>query len=253
MSQSLYNGVRHVISVSAVLAGVASRQARPHTGPVQIHYAGAALSAAPSTQLIIGRESACDIVLDDPDRNISRRAAVLAFDTDTWTVQNTGRRTFHLVEPSGEIEVGPTTTNSTRRIVHQHCWLRFPSTKDHAVVLVIPDHELPSPTFEAAPSANEHTIEETTPTFTENELRSLRAIYEGYLRLPPHYTRRPNSFRAVAVRLGVEQGKVKADHRRAIEKVIAAGGPTNAHTNRDGLVAWLLSRRVLEFDYTNDS
>lgn len=214
---------------------------------MQLHYGDTTITLDPTRQAVLGRSTQCDVVVDEHDTLISRQAGIIAFEHDSWTVQNTGRRTFMLVEPSGELELSPS-TSSKRRIVHHHTWLRFPGAKDYAVVLTIPSGELPTSEEPLRLTDISETVDEGQVVFTANERRSLEAIYQGYLQLPPHYTRRPHSFRSVSVRLGVEEGKVKADHRRAVERVIAAGGPSDAHSNRDALVAWLLSRGLLRFE-----
>ncbi len=212
-----------------------------------VRHGDVTLHVSARAQITFGRSEQCDITIDPSDLHISRTAGVVLFEGDSWVVENAGRRTFFLVEPGGEIEVSPTSAAFRRRILHQHCWLRVPgSTDDHAIVLTVSEDEMPSFRGPSLMRPGEATTAGEQPVkLTDNERRSTLAIYEGYLRLPPHHTRRPNSFRAVGARLGVEEGKVKADHRRVADKVITAGGPTDAHSNRDALIAWLLTRQII--------
>ena len=69
---------------------------------------------------------------------------------------------------------------------------------------------------------------------------------EKRAREPPAYDPQPRSWRAAAARLRVEEGKVRADHRRVAQKVAAAGGPDGGGSRyRDALIGWLLARGVV--------
>lgn len=209
------------------------------------------------SSVTIGRSDATDIPVGPEDLGISREAAVIRFVGDSWVVENVGRRAFFLVEPNGEVEVSPTSEGFRRRIIHEHVWLRFAGAEaDYGVVLAVPEAELPprarAAIVDGAETGSEpierSTVMERRVELTSTERQSILAIYDGYLQLPPKYRRQPNSFRAAAAKLSVAEGKVKADHRRVVEKVARAGGPANGLVDRDGLVGWLLTRNVISYD-----
>ena len=186
--------------------------------------------------------------LDPRDAAISRRAGRLRFRSLHWEVENTGSRSFYLVEPGGEVElVAAGSGRSSALLAYAYTWLRLPGEHvDHAVELQLEADELPSSGPPVGVSGDVSTAVEGPVTLTENELRSVVAVYESYLQLPPRYRREPRSFRAAAARLRVEEGKVKADLRRVQQKVADAGGPRAGGVRyRDVLVSWLMARQVV--------
>lgn len=200
------------------------------------------------TEVTFGRGDDVDVRVAGPDdTTVSRRAGSLAFDRFAWRVANVGRRPFFVVEAGDEIELRPGAHDqSVHQILHDETWIRIPAVPgDRALLLSIPDDERPVPSSLGKPSEG-GTLVEDDIHLTENERRSVAAVYEGYLSLPPRYRREPNSYRAAARRIGAEEGKVKADLRRVQEKVSRAGGPDGGGSRaRDALVAWLASRRVV--------
>lgn len=193
-------------------------------------------------------DASIPVGVDPVDTRVSRRAGEIRFDGGTWIVVNTGRRPMFLVEPAGETELAPAGAGrSDIPVVYDGCWLRIPGTDvDHAVEVGVPADERPAFDTIAASVSSLATEVENRISLTTNELRSVLAIYESYLALPPHYRREPRSFRAAGHRLRVEEGKVKADLRRVQDKVARAGGPAEGgHRYRDTLISWLLSREVV--------
>lgn len=204
---------------------------------------------SPGERLSFGRGEDVDLaVAPTDDAMVSRDAGLIAWDRFAWHVTNTGRRTFFVVEAGQEVELLPGHTDrSSHGIFHDETWLRVPTAAgDVAVILEIPDHERPEAAAVAASSAPDGTLIERDVTLTDNELRSVVAVYESFLALPPRYRREPNSYRAAANRIRAEEGKVKADLRRVQEKVARAGGPAEGGSRaRDALIAWLASRDVV--------
>lgn len=203
-----------------------------------------------------GRGEGSDLLIgaDPVDRSISRQSGMIAWEHDRWAIHNTGSRAFFLVEPGGEAEMVPD-TDLSRPVIWNHTWIRVPGIEgDHALVLVVADDELPraergGDTGSSGARAGDPTFTEGTVTLTPNELRSVVAVYEGYLLLPPAYDPQPRSWRSAAARLRVEEGKVRADHRRVAQKVAAAGGPDGGGSRyRDALIGWLLARGVVVRD-----
>jgi len=179
---------------------------------------------------------------------VSRRAGRIAFGRYAWELTNIGRRSFYLVDAGTEVELQPAGQGrESLPVLHDDAWIRVPCEgADIAVVLEIPTTERPDLRADLAGSESATTDLESPMTLTDNELLSVLAIYENYLQLPPAYRREPNSFRAAAHRLRVEEGKVKADLRRAQEKVARAGGPGGGGSRyRDALIEWLMSRGVV--------
>ncbi len=205
-----------------------------------------------STTVTFGRGDDVDIrVAAADDVSVSRRAGRLEFDRFAWRLTNVGRRSFSVVEAGEEIELRPDAHDrSAHQILHDETWIRIGVAHgDAALVLSIPDSERPAPSALHGLDAGGGTLVEQDVHLTDNERRSVVAVYEGYLALPPHYRREPNSYRAAARRLGAEEGKVKADLRRVQEKVGKAGGPAEGGSRaRDALIAWLASRRVVTRD-----
>lgn len=188
--------------------------------------------------------------LEPRDATISREAGELRRTDEQWQVINTGSRSFFLVEPGGEVEIAaPGSGRSAALIAHDYVWLRLPGEAgDHAVEVELALDELPDhqPTT-SAEGADEATNVEAPIQLTDNEQRSVVAVYESYLQLPPRYRREPRSLRAAAARLGVEEGKVKADLRRVQDKVATAGGPAPGGVrHRDVLISWLMARGVID-------
>ncbi len=174
----------------------------------------------------------------------------LSFDEFAWRITNTGRRSFFVVEAGREIELLPDALDrSTHLVFHADTWIRIPAAAgDVAIVLDIPLDERPDPASLQVDigSGDATTLVEDEVHLTENERRSVIAVYEGYLALPPRYRREPASYRAAARRIGAEEGKVKADLRRVREKVARAGGPDDGGSRaRDALVEWLVSRGIV--------
>jgi len=209
------------------------------------------LPLTPGQSASFGRrhEHQLPIGVDPVDPWVSRDAGRLHSE-GRWFVENTGSRAFFLVEPGGEVEVFPPGRGrSVVSIDHGDSWIRVPgTTSDHAIVLDVPPEERPlvvlPPPDEASASAG--TMVEGAVSLTANELRSVVAVYEQFLLLPPHYRREPKSFRAAAHRIGVEEGKVKADLRRVQQKVQGAGGPADGGPRyRDALISWLMARTVV--------
>lgn len=209
---------------------------------------GVDVSVIPGETLSFGRALANRLVVGDGDRALSRQAGRFQFQESCWQVINTGRQPFYLVAPDGDVEVAPSGQAYWQLLRAPFSWIRLPGTGcDYSLVVIVPDSELPHGQAAALRSTGEVTIGGAPITLTSNEQRSVEAIYRGFLSLPPLYRREPRSFRAVAVALGVTEAKVKADHRRVVEKVKAAGGPPDGQTNREGLICWLLTRGVIEF------
>ena len=206
------------------------------------------VDAGPSRTLWFGRDEAADLQVTTPDDvGVSRRAGEIRFDEFAWRVTNTGRRSFFLVEAGREVELLPDALDrSTHLVFHADTWIRVPAaTGDVALVLDVPEDERPqAASLHVDAGAGEaSTVVEDDVHLTDNERRSVLAVYEGYLALPPRYRREPASYRAAARRLGVEEGKVKADLRRVQEKVARAGGPADGGSRaRDTLIEWLASR-----------
>lgn len=204
------------------------------------------ISATLNDEVVLGRSMEADFQIAADDSSVSRRAAMLRFEGDSWVLRNTGRRSIYLVEPTGEVELPPTEHGFERRIVHPDCWIRFPGQpQDHVVVLIVDEFELPAREVLEHTDSLAPTTEERPVVLTENERRSIVAVYAAFLKLPPEYARAPVSFRAAAVQLNAAEGKVKADHRRVVDKVLAAGGPDSVSSNRERLITWLLTRRVI--------
>lgn len=208
---------------------------------------------APGELLVFGRGVDVDIaVTTADDAGVSRRAGELSWDRYAWRVRNIGRRAFFVVEAGYEIELLPEAhERSAHQLLHDDAWIRVPiEDGDVAVVLQIPESERPEPASLLATDTPEGTIIETGVTLTDNELRSVVAVYEGFLALPPFYRREPNSYRAAAHRIGAEEGKVKADLRRVQDKVARAGGPTEGGSRvRDTLIGYLASRGVVRREH----
>lgn len=202
-------------------------------------------------ELVFGRGDESDLVLAvaDGDRSISRKAGRFRFDRYAWHIENIGRRSFFVVQLGTERELVPDHPSASSTVlVTADPWIRVPSDSgDLAVVLEIEESECPPPDALAVSDGTLRTTPEHQVKLTDNELRSVVALYERYLELPPRYRREPNSFRAAARRLQVEEGKVKADLRRVQAKVARAGGPTAGGSRyRDALIQWLVSRRVVD-------
>lgn len=206
-------------------------------------------TVSPGESLSFGRGEQVDLsIVPADDATVSRRAGQLTWDAFAWRVRNTGRRPFFVVEAGRELELAPGNNDrSSHRIFHDETWLRVPTeTGDVAVILDIPDEERPDSAAIIASDTAGGTVIERAVTLTDNELRSVVAVYENFLTLPPLYRREPNSYRAAAHRIGAEEGKVKADLRRVQEKVARAGGPAEGGSRaRDALIAWLASRGVV--------
>ncbi len=206
----------------------------------------AELMATLADEVVIGRSMEADFQIAADDSSVSRLAALLRFEGDSWVLRNTGRRSIYLVEPTGEVELPPTEHGFERRIVHPDCWIRFPGqAEDHMVVLIADEFELPARETLDRDDSLAPTTEEQPVVLTDNERRSIVAIYASFLRLPPEYSRTPASFRAAAVVLEAAEGKVKSDHRRVVDKVLAAGGPPSVSFDRERLITWLLTRRII--------
>lgn len=210
----------------------------------------ASVTLTTAERAAFGRSATADLAVgaEPLDKRVSRHAGEVYFEAGAWTVANTGRRAFYLVEPSGETELSPAGAGrSAVSLIYDGCWLRIPgSAGDHAVELDVPSGERPPFDGVSGSSSSLATIVEASVTLTENELRSVLAVYESYLALPPHYQREPRSFRAAGHRLRVEEGKVKADLRRVQAKVTRAGGPAEGGRRyRDTLISWLMSREVV--------
>jgi hypothetical protein len=218
---------------------------------VQVRLHDSVVAAGPSDTPWFGRDETADLRVTTPDDvSVSRRAGELRYDDFAWRVTNTGRRSFFVVEAGREIELLPDALDrSTHLVFHADTWLRIPAAAgDVALVLDVPEEERPDPTslLVDARSDAASTLVEDDVHLTDNERRSVLAVYEGYLALPPRYRREPASYRAAAKRIGVEEGKVKADLRRVQEKVARAGGPADGGSRaRDALVEWLISRRLV--------
>ena len=213
---------------------------------------GMELLVGPGDTVTFGRRSThpVPVGVTPPDQLVSRDAGSIKFQGGGWRLSNTGSRSFFLVEPGEEIELPPPARGHRELLVDvADSWIRVTGTdRDHAIELLIPDDELPIRITPVAITLDmERTIVEGDgTTLTDNELRSVIAIYEHYLLLPPHYRREPRSFRAAGKRIGAEEGKVKADLRRVQQKVAAAGGPAEGGARyRDALISWLLSRGVV--------
>lgn len=200
-----------------------------------------------TAEVTFGRSPDADLqVTASDDTTVSALAGTLLFDRFAWRVVNTGRRPFFVVEAGEEFELRPASHDqSAHQVLHDETWIRVPAAHgDVAIVLSVPEGERPSPS--AIAHAGGGTLVEQDVHLTENERRSVAAVYEGYLSLPPAYRREPNSYRAAARRIGAEEGKVKADLRRVQDKVARAGGPDEGGSRaRDALIAWLASRRVI--------
>jgi hypothetical protein len=208
------------------------------------------VTVAPGARATFGRSTETDLPVgaDPVDHRVSRRAGEVRFDGGTWIVVNTGRRSLFLVEPAGETELSPGGAGRSEvPVVYDGCWVRVPGHGvDHAVELDIPATERPAFDLVSGSSSALATAVEATVTLTTNELRSVLAVYESYLALPPHYWREPRSFRAAGHRLRVAEGKVKADLRRVQAKVARARGPAEGGGRyRDALISWLMSREVV--------
>lgn len=194
-------------------------------------------------------EHAIGVGLEPRDTAISRRAGYLRFRSSSWHIENTGSRSFYLVEPAGEVELAAAGRGrSAAMLAHPYSWLRLPGEQgDHALEFELDPKELPAAPPSERDGLTESTAVEDPVMLTDNELRSVVAIYESYLHLPPRYRREPRSFRAAAARLRVEEGKVKADLRRVQQKVAEAGGPRDGGARyRDVLISWLMARQVIE-------
>ncbi len=202
-----------------------------------------------ASHVTFGRGDDVDIrVASAEDTAVSRRAGSMAFDRFAWRITNIGRRSFFVVEAGEEIELRPDAhDHSTHQILHDETWIRIPASHgDIALVLDIPPTERPEPAALHVSGADGGTLVEQEVRLTDNELRSVVAVYEGFLALPPRYRREPNSYRAAAHRISAEEGKVKADLRRVSEKVAKAGGPDDGGSRaRDTLIGWLASRGVV--------
>lgn len=208
------------------------------------------IDVAQGDELTFGRgdDVHVTIALAPGDVSVSRRAGVFSFDEFAWRITNTGRRSFFLVSRGVERELTPGTPDTaTTLVLSEHAWIRVPTGDgDVALVLRIPASERPPAHAVVASDRSDGTTPEGAVALTRNELRSVLAVYEGYLQLPPRYRREPNSFRAAAHRLSVEEGKVKADLRRVQEKVAVAGGPAQGGSRyRDALIVWLMSRNCV--------
>lgn len=201
-----------------------------------------------SAEVTFGRSSEADLqVTASSDATVSSVAGTLSFDRFAWRVVNIGRRSFFVVEAGEEIELRPGAhEQSAHQILHDESWIRVPAGHgDVAIVLSIPQTERPERSAISV-AVGGGTLVEQDVHLTENELRSVAAVYEGYLSLPPAYRREPNSYRAAARRIGAEEGKVKADLRRVQDKVARAGGPDEGGSRaRDALIGWLASRGVI--------
>ncbi len=209
----------------------------------------------PGETFVFGRGTDADLqVTDGPDDvRVSRRAGRLEFDTFAWRVTNIGRRPFFVIVAADENELVPGDgAQASTLMLSDDPWIRIPtSTGDAALEMSIPSDERPDQrVLEATGTSAAATVVERTVTLTDNELRSVVAVYAGYLSLPPHYRREPNSYRAAANRLRVEEGKVRADLRRVREKVQRAGGQLSGGSRaRDELIQWLSSRRVVRREH----
>lgn len=218
---------------------------------MQVRLHDSVVAAGPSDTPWFGRDETADLRVTTPDDvSVSRRAGELRYDDFAWRVTNTGRRSFFVVEAGREIELLPDALDrSTHLVFHADTWLRIPAAAgDVALVLDVPEEERPDPTSLRVDARSDaaSTLVEDDVHLTDNERRSVLAVYEGYLALPPRYRREPASYRAAAKRIGVEEGKVKADLRRVQEKVARAGGPADGGSRaRDALVEWLISRRLV--------
>ena len=213
----------------------------------------ACVALDPSERASFGRGPDSDFIVgsDPVDRLVSRRAGEVRFEGGTWIIMNTGRRPMFIVEPAGETELRPPGTGGSEApVLYNDCWLRLPGTsRDHAIELSVPASERPPLAIVLSSDSTLATIVETRVVLTANELQSVLAIYESYLALPPFYHREPRSFRAAGYRLGVAEGKVKADLRRVQDKVARAGGPADGGLRyRDALISWLMSREVVQRD-----
>lgn len=216
---------------------------------VRVH--DSVVDADRSTTVWFGRDEDADLQVTMPDDvGVSRRAGEVRFDDLAWRVTNTGRRSFFVVEAGREVELLPDALDrSTHLVFHADSWIRIPAaTGDVALLLDIPEDERPRPASLHVETGEGEatTIVEDDVHLTDNERRSVLGVYEGFLALPPRYRREPASYRAAARRLGVEEGKVKADLRRVQEKVARAGGPDDGGSRaRDALIEWLISRRIV--------
>jgi hypothetical protein len=149
------------------------------------------VTVAPGARATFGRSTETDLPVgaDPVDHRVSRRAGEVRFDGGTWIVVNTGRRSLFLVEPAGETELSPGGAGRSEvPVVYDGCWVRVPGHGvDHAVELDIPATERPAFDLVSGSSSALATAVEATVTLTTNELRSVLAVYESYLALPPHY------------------------------------------------------------------
>lgn len=200
-------------------------------------------------QPTFGRHRANEIALfaAADDTAISRRGGRFEFFRGSWHVRNTGSRSFFVVEPSAEVEVFPPTLGRDLIEIGQlDAWVRLPGERDHALEVFVEGADEAEPSFDSHSLDSAQTEIEVPVRLTTTERRSVLAVYEHYLRLPPMYRREPRSFRAAAALLHVEEGKVKADLRRVQAKVAAAGGPSGGGSRyRDVLISWLHSRQVV--------
>ncbi len=207
----------------------------------------------PADRLVFGRSPGDGLVVAPDDRRVSRSAGELEFDVFAWRVTNIGRRSFSLVMAGRERELLPSESapgDSSALITHRDAWLRIPgSDGDHAIEVLAPENERPAASALGVDDLSAGTVLEQEVVLTVNELTSVVAVYEGYLALPPTYRREPNSYRAAARRLRVEEGKIKADLRRVQQKVARAGGPeVSGARSRDTLIMWLVSRDCVSRD-----
>jgi len=205
----------------------------------------------PPTAATFGRSQTNDLLIghQPADRAVSRAAGRIVWSSDRWVVENLGSRSFFVVEPGGENEL-IAGVGATHPLTANHSWIRVPGADgDHAILCTVADDELPAPERHQTNTVGDVTLAEGTVSLTPNELRSVVAVYEGYLLLPPAYDPQPRSWRAASRRLRVEEGKVRADHRRVAQKVAAAGGPDGGGSRyRDALIGWMLSRGVVTPD-----
>lgn len=201
-----------------------------------------------------GRDTNNDLVLGDDDLHVSRRAGRIHHRGRVVEVSNLGSRSLRVVEPRGEFELSAEAEIVSHSVGSRFSWIRLIGERRDYAIGVVADvadpGEPPGMSAVDAPAGRE-TVRAPTMSLTENEHRTMVAIYRHFLVPPPRYRRQPRSFRAAARELSVTEAKCKADHRRVVAKVEQAGGPSDGHTNREALLAWLLCRGHLQFDFTS--
>ena len=166
-----------------------------------------------------GRDSSCDVCLDEDDRSISRRAGALVWNEGMWEVHNTSTtRPLYLVNAAGlrsALPVGeraPLPNGSSRIVVV--------GSSTHEIGCELGEFSEPS----AAAADDRDDPEQTlVATITPNERIALVALVEGFILDHPRYDPRPRTYSEAASRLDLPVATVRKRIENLRLKLIKSG------------------------------